>query len=98
MPEKIKGETTNAVLAQKLDSFKELVDTKFQTVERTLIRIENNSSGYASTMELNNLKLDIEKRYVTDDKFAPVRNVVYGLVGLILIAVVGAIVALVITR
>ena len=36
--------------------------------------------------------------YVTKDEFAPVKTLVYGMVGLILIAVVGAILALVLKR
>jgi ABC-type phosphate transport system permease subunit len=43
-----------------------------------------------------NLKLD--DKYVTKDQFEPVKNVVYGLVALILIAVVGALIALVINN
>jgi hypothetical protein len=43
-----------------------------------------------------NHKLD--DKYVTKETFEPVRNVVYGLVALILIAVVGAIVALVVVN
>ena len=39
---------------------------------------------------------DIKTFYLTKDEFSPVRNIVYGMVGLILIAVVGAIVALVV--
>lgn len=46
---------------------------------------------------VNSLREDISQNYVTKDAFEPVRNVVYGLVGLILISVVGALIALVIT-
>lgn len=42
----------------------------------------------------NNLKMD----YVTQDQFAPISKIVYGLVSLILVAVVGALVTLVIKR
>ncbi len=38
----------------------------------------------------------LEKDYVTQDQFEPIKKIVYGLVGTILMAVVGAIVALVI--
>lgn len=41
-----------------------------------------------------NTKLD--DKYVTKDQFDPVRNIVYGLVAVILLAVVGALIALVI--
>jgi hypothetical protein len=43
-----------------------------------------------------NEKLD--DTYVTKDQFEPVRNIVYGLVALILIGVVGALLALVISN
>jgi len=38
----------------------------------------------------------LSKRYVTKDEFAPVKNIVYGLVALILTAVVGALITLVV--
>lgn len=41
-----------------------------------------------------NKKLD--DKYVTKDQFDPVKNIVYGLVAIILIAVAGALVALVV--
>lgn len=94
----VKNETTNAVLAQKLDGFKELVDNRFKNVESTLTRIENNSSGYASQFELNEFKKSVETKYITKDQFWPVRMVVYGLVGIILTAVIGAMITLVIIK
>lgn len=39
---------------------------------------------------------EIKALYLTKDEFSPVRNIVYGMVALILVAVVGAIVALVV--
>ena len=41
-----------------------------------------------------NSKLDAD--YVTQDQFEPVKKIVYGLVSLILVAVVGALIALII--
>lgn len=38
----------------------------------------------------------VSKNYVTNDQFEPVKRIVYGLVSLVLIAVVGAIVGLVV--
>lgn len=93
-----RGETTNAVLAQKMDSFKELVDTKFKNVEVTLKRIEDNSLGFASKSDLSELKQTIEKNYVTKDQFSPVRNVVFGIVGVILFGVIGALLTVVIIK
>lgn len=40
----------------------------------------------------------LEKSYVTQDQFAPVRNLVFGMVVIILVAVIGALVALVIQK
>lgn len=53
--------------------------------------------GYIET-EVNSVNKKLESEYVTKDQFEPVRNVVYGLVSLILVAVVGALVALVIRK
>lgn len=46
--------------------------------------------------EVTDIKRTIRIDYVTHDQFAPIRNLVYGLVSLILTAVIGAIMALVI--
>lgn len=43
-----------------------------------------------------NIKLD--DKYVTKEEFIPVRNVVYGMVAIILVAVIGAIVTLVLRK
>lgn len=45
---------------------------------------------------VNGLREDIAEKYVTKDAFEPVRNIVYGLVAIVMIAVAGAIVALVV--
>jgi hypothetical protein len=46
--------------------------------------------------KLNAVDTKVSQNYVSKDEFEPVRKIVYGLVTLILIAVVGALVALVI--
>lgn len=46
--------------------------------------------------KLNAVDTKVSQNYVSKDEFEPVRKIVYGLVALILIAVVGALVALVI--
>lgn len=100
MPEETpyKNETTNAVLASKLDSFKELVDTKFKAVEQSLVRIENNSAGFASRIDLLELKKESDERYVTKDSFGPVRSIAYGLMGTTTLAVLGAILTFFLTQ
>lgn len=39
----------------------------------------------------------LNSHYVTKEEFEPIKKVVYGLVGIILVAVVGAVVSLVVT-
>ena len=46
--------------------------------------------------DVKDIKEKLDKDYVTQDQFTPVKNIAYGLVSTILLAVVGAIVALVI--
>ncbi len=46
--------------------------------------------------DLDNLAKSVKEDYVNKDQFDPVKRIVYGLVSLILIAVVGALIALVI--
>ena len=46
--------------------------------------------------DVKDVKEKLDKDYVTQDQFTPVKNIAYGLVSTILLAVVGAIVALVI--
>lgn len=42
------------------------------------------------------IKAKLDKDYVTNDEFDPIRRVVYGMVSVVLLAVVGAMVALVV--
>jgi len=44
--------------------------------------------------DIREIKDVLHARYVSQDQFAPVKNVVYGMVGLIMATVVGAIMAL----
>lgn len=48
--------------------------------------------------DVSEIKSTLEKDYVTQDQFLPVQRVVYGLVGLIMVSVVGAILALVVVN
>ena len=47
---------------------------------------------------IKEIKDNIKVGYVTKDEFAPIKNVVYGLVGLILTAVVVALISLVVRK
>lgn len=46
--------------------------------------------------KLNAVNLKVSTHYVSKEEFEPIKKIVYGLVSLILIAVVGALVALVV--
>lgn len=48
--------------------------------------------------EVSEIKEKLEGRYVTKTEFEPVKKVVYGIVALILVAVVGALVGLVVLK
>ena len=56
MPEEIKNEITNVVLATKMDGFKELVDTKFNNVQGALDRIEKTNSNFVTKNALEEVK------------------------------------------
>ena len=46
--------------------------------------------------EVRGIKAQLEGEYVTKDRFAPIEKITYGMVSVVLLAVVGALVALVI--
>lgn len=46
--------------------------------------------------KLNAVDLKVSTHYITKDEFEPIKKIVYGMVSLILVAVVGALVALVV--
>jgi len=46
--------------------------------------------------DIKDIKEELDGKYVTQDQFEPVRRIVYGGVAFILIAVVGAVIALVV--
>lgn len=48
--------------------------------------------------DVTDIKTRLEKEYVTQDQFAPVQKIVYGLVSLILVAVVTALITLVVKK
>jgi len=45
--------------------------------------------------DIEEIKQKLEGEYVTQDEFDPVKKIVYGMVGVVLLAVIGALVALV---
>lgn len=48
--------------------------------------------------DVADIKLKLEDQYVTMDQFEPVKKIVYGMVSVILLAVIGAVVALVVKQ
>lgn len=48
--------------------------------------------------DIKDINQKLDEKFVTKTEFSPVKTVVYGLVGLILVAVVGALIGLVILR
>lgn len=48
--------------------------------------------------QLNGMDTRLSSHYITKEEFEPVKKIVYGLVGVILLAVVGAVVSLVLTN
>lgn len=56
--EEQKQEITNAVLAEKISGLTKLTDERFLNLDKTLTRIESNSSGFATKGELEEAKKD----------------------------------------
>jgi hypothetical protein len=48
--------------------------------------------------DIRDIKHKLDNEYVTQDQFGPVKQIVYGMVSVILLAVIGAIVALVVRQ
>ena len=77
----------------------EQVNSLSTTVESVVkVAIMANDIAYikGDIAEIKIFFKDMKLHFVSRDEFAPVRNVVYGMVGIILLAVVGALVALVV--
>lgn len=48
--------------------------------------------------KIDTIDKKLDAQYVTQDEFDPIRKLVYGIVGLILTAVVGALISIVVNR
>ena len=89
-------------IAAQLSEFRGWVSTQFegQAAERLglerFMRDEFKEMRQVIKEEFADLRKELKEEYVTQDEFAPVRNVVYGMVGVILLSVIGALIALVI--
>jgi hypothetical protein len=71
--------------------------TIIQNGANVVLAVIQNDITYIK-QEVDDIKKLVENKYVTKDEFDPIKKVVYGMVGLILVAVVGAVLALVISR
>jgi len=67
--------------------------------EGLLIRIDERTQNIEHEItELKTAMSAMETKFVTAAEFAPVKKVVYGLIGAVLLAVLGAVVGLVVTK
>lgn len=71
-------------------------ESRAPTVGERLAVMQNDLSYIKD--EVKGVKEQIGSQYVTKAEFTPVKNVVYGLVAIILIAVVGGLLALVVKQ
>lgn len=71
-----------------------IIKSQMNDMKRQNDRIEKKIDGmtYASQNDLDEFKREVKETYVTKESFDPVKRLVYGTVGLILIAVVGAVI------
>ena len=60
----------------------DVIATKLDYIQRDIVEI----------------KVKLESEYVTQDEFEPVKKIVYGMVGVILLAVIGALITLVLRQ
>lgn len=66
-----------------------------QLTEETKLAVMQNDLTYIKE-KLNAVDTKVSNNYVSKEEFEPIRKIVYGVVSLILVAVVGALVALVV--
>lgn len=72
-------------------------EPKYREGEHTKLAVMANDVGYIKKA-IDDLTLKVDHNYVTKEEFQPVKSIVYGMVALILIAVVGALIALVVRK
>lgn len=65
--------------------------------QSTKLAVIANDISYMKS-DIHDIKSNVQQGYVTKDEFDPIKKIVYGLVGLILIAVVGALLSLVVVK
>lgn len=72
-------------------------DQKQQNSIETTVAVILTKVNYIE-VEVKDIRAKLEKEYVTQDQFEPIRKVVYGLVSITLLSVVGAVIALVLRK
>lgn len=72
-------------------------DQKQQNSIETTVAVILTKVNYIEA-EVKDIRAKLEKEYVTQDQFEPIRKVVYGLVSITLLSVVGAVIALVLRK
>lgn len=65
--------------------------------EDTSLALMANDMKYMR-QDISEIKNTVRHGYVTKEEFEPIKKIVYGLVGLILVSVVGAVVSLVVRQ
>jgi tetrahydromethanopterin S-methyltransferase subunit B len=68
-----------------------------ESIEKITLALVNQKVDFL-IKEVDEIKTKLDSHYVTQEAFIPVRNVVYGMVGLILTAVVTALIMLVLRQ
>lgn len=70
-----------------------MTKSQSDTIDTKLAVMANNIEYIKA--DIIEIKEQLKKDYVTREEFSPIKKIVYGLVSLILVAVVGAMVALI---
>lgn len=73
---------------------KDLIEYKFTELFKRLERMEGKMDNFAfvKQTDFEDFKKEVRGEYVTKEAFDPIKRLAYGLVALILIAVVGAVI------
>lgn len=71
-------------------------DKIYQAVDQ--VRKDANANNDKIYTKIDHLEQKIESNYVTTQEFTPIKNFVYGLIGLLLVAIGTAIISLVLKK
>jgi len=101
----VKKEVQGIISSQELGAYKnEVLVKSLEKIEQKLINIQDEVSSFKGDLKTevstakDNMRKESYNSFVTKDQFAPVKNVVFGLVALILIAVITAWLAITIVK